>query len=187
MPIRERIIEARKAAGMTQRDLAYEVGVIKGRNLTAGAVSQWESTRGVAPSVENLAAVSVACNVRFEWLATGRGGRDYVEPDLHPEEYAVPVVSERQSAGYAVSSSSTTESELLRLVRGLRPKQRKALSTFIREFADKPSPTPAQTGGDRIALQRGKEIRGEPLTKGPKEFYDEPRTPAQNKKKKRRA
>jgi transcriptional regulator with XRE-family HTH domain len=131
--IRERITEARKAARLTQRDLAYEIGSIKGGTLTAGAVSGWESVRGVVPSVENLAAISVACNVNFEWLATGRGPRDYEEPG--PDEYAVPPrVADGRVPSYALDFHGTTEDELTQAVRRLKPRQRKALARFIKEF-----------------------------------------------------
>ncbi len=54
---------------MTQLQLVSKVGVTK------SACGQWE--RGVTtPNVENLSRLAIILNVRFEWLATGRGEMD---------------------------------------------------------------------------------------------------------------
>jgi hypothetical protein len=38
-------------------------------------VAQWERSQGSQPTSSNLAKISVATNVNFDWLATGRGAR----------------------------------------------------------------------------------------------------------------
>lgn len=92
MSIGARIREAREDRGLSQWDLAATVGV------TRGACGHWEQEK-TAPSVENLARTAIALGVRFEWLATGRGRRDY-DPagiDERPEHHAMaPLVLDRE-------------------------------------------------------------------------------------------
>ena len=63
----DRIRGARTSAGLSQSQLANETGVKR------SAVAQWERKEGTHPSVEHLARIAVVTQVRFEWLATGRG------------------------------------------------------------------------------------------------------------------
>lgn len=71
----ERIAQARAAAGLSQTDLG------KAFKLTRSAVSQWESNR-TEPTPQNLRGVAMETNVRYEWLATGRGAMlDDIESD----------------------------------------------------------------------------------------------------------
>lgn len=65
MKISQRLRLARRHAGLSQRALAEAVGVAR------SAVSHWEA--GSQPSAANLEQVAVVTQVRFEWLATGRG------------------------------------------------------------------------------------------------------------------
>ncbi|UWX04637.1 helix-turn-helix transcriptional regulator [Pseudoxanthomonas sp. NC8] len=66
MPVRIR--QCRTAAGLSQTQLATQVGVRR------SAVAQWEQSKGgTSPSVGHLAQVAVATGACFEWLATGRG------------------------------------------------------------------------------------------------------------------
>jgi len=44
------------------------------------AVSNWESANDVVPSMQNLVAIAMACEVSIEWLGTGRGGMS-ADPD----------------------------------------------------------------------------------------------------------
>lgn len=62
-----RIRRARFGVHMTQTELATAVGVRR------SAVAQWESVDGTTPSTEHLAEIALKTDVRFEWLATGRG------------------------------------------------------------------------------------------------------------------
>lgn len=61
-----RIRIARRTAGLSQAQLALELGVQR------SAVSHWEAQRG-KPSVNNLRQLALLTGVQFEWLATGRG------------------------------------------------------------------------------------------------------------------
>jgi len=66
----ERIYLCRKQKKITQEALAEQIGVTK------AACGQWE--RGLtSPSVENLSKLALVFDVYFEWLATGRGEKDY--------------------------------------------------------------------------------------------------------------
>ncbi len=61
-----RIRIARRTAGLSQAQLALELGVQR------SAVSHWEAQRG-KPSANNLRQLALLTGVQFEWLATGRG------------------------------------------------------------------------------------------------------------------
>lgn len=62
----QRIRMARRSAGLSQAQLALELGVQR------SAVSHWEARRG-KPSVNHLRQLALVTGVQFEWLATGRG------------------------------------------------------------------------------------------------------------------
>jgi transcriptional regulator with XRE-family HTH domain len=62
----QRIRLARRAAGLSQAQLALELGVQR------SAVSHWEAQRG-KPSMNHLRQLALLTGVQFEWLATGRG------------------------------------------------------------------------------------------------------------------
>lgn len=67
MTPQERIRIARRAAGLSQHQLALAVGVQR------SAVSHWEAPHGKNPSVTHLREVALVSGLQFEWLATGRG------------------------------------------------------------------------------------------------------------------
>jgi transcriptional regulator with XRE-family HTH domain len=67
MTQQERIRLARRAAGMSQSQLAQAVGVQR------SAVSHWEAPLGKNPSVSHLREIALVAGNQFEWLATGRG------------------------------------------------------------------------------------------------------------------
>jgi transcriptional regulator with XRE-family HTH domain len=67
MTQQERIRLARRAAGMSQNQLAQVVGVQR------SAVSHWEAPLGKNPSVSHLREIAMVTGIQFEWLATGRG------------------------------------------------------------------------------------------------------------------
>ncbi|MFK5894422.1 MAG: helix-turn-helix transcriptional regulator, partial [Pseudomonadota bacterium] len=72
MNIAQRIRIARKLKGWSQAQLAEKL------NLSRGSCSQWE--RNVtSPSVDHLSKLALLLDVHFEWLATGRGLREYQE------------------------------------------------------------------------------------------------------------
>jgi transcriptional regulator with XRE-family HTH domain len=61
-----RIRVARRSAGLSQAQLAAELGVQR------SAVSHWEAQRG-KPSMNHLRQLALITGSQFEWLATGRG------------------------------------------------------------------------------------------------------------------
>lgn len=62
-----RIRTARRRAGLTQKELASQLGVSR------GAVANWESANGVLPATERLQHMAEITGIAWEWLATGRG------------------------------------------------------------------------------------------------------------------
>jgi len=118
MSIAARIREAREHRALSQAELAAEVGV------TRGACGHWEQGK-TTPSVENLARAAGVLAVRFEWLATGRGVRDYdpAGADEWPERYIpAPVILNRE------------ERELLAVLSRLPPGCRSRLVEFLRSI-----------------------------------------------------
>jgi transcriptional regulator with XRE-family HTH domain len=69
-----RIRQARIQAGMTQSELAKQIGVHR------SAVAQWESNKRSNPTTHHLELIAQCTEVRFEWLATSRG-QIKVDPD----------------------------------------------------------------------------------------------------------
>ncbi len=67
MDMATRVRVARQRAGMTQGQLARQMGV------TRAAVANWEVSDRPRPSVSNLVGVANTTDVSVEWLATGRG------------------------------------------------------------------------------------------------------------------
>ncbi len=113
-----RIRRARTLAGLSQSQLAKEVGVNR------SAVAQWEREGGTHPSVEHLATVSVATRVPFEWLATGRG-----DAGACPAQ-DVPAVA----VEYAIDD---IELRVLEAVRNLPAKKRATVCKLIEELASR--------------------------------------------------
>ncbi|WP_162457164.1 helix-turn-helix transcriptional regulator [Pseudoxanthomonas kalamensis] len=85
MTPQERIRLARRTAGMSQQQLAREIGVQR------SAVSHWESAQGGNPSLSHLREVAVVTHTQFEWLATGRGSMSL------PRETALDSVAAAQA------------------------------------------------------------------------------------------
>ena len=67
LKLADRIRRSRKLAGMSQKQLAQALGVQR------STVANWESRDGITPGADRLHRLASACNVSFEWLATGRG------------------------------------------------------------------------------------------------------------------
>lgn|GEM_PF-1111819 len=86
----ERILLARRNAGLTKIALAQRVGVC------VSAAVQWEHPRGTVPSVSNLLRIATITGVAFEWLATGRGvalpGCDAIVATTPLEKHLLAVV-----------------------------------------------------------------------------------------------
>ncbi len=116
MEIGERIRRAREAASLSKSELARRIGV------HPSACIQWEAPSGTTPTVEHLASIAALLDVRFEWLATGRGAMDY-EPGIREEP-----------ASYA--GTSADEARLLAVYRRLSAKKKKSLLAFLSTLAD---------------------------------------------------
>jgi transcriptional regulator with XRE-family HTH domain len=75
MELCTRIKSARERIGLSKSELGRLVGV------TPTSCISWELPSGdrnsARPSVENLAKLAIVLNVRFDWLATGRGSMTY--------------------------------------------------------------------------------------------------------------
>lgn len=116
MKIGHRIKESRELRRLSQGELARRVGV------SQPTVSEWENGK-TEPTVDNMRALAVELHVCFEWLATGRGRRDYrpgaAEP---PAEYRVP------------PEPPADEQQLQALYRKLSPARRQALLDFLRRW-----------------------------------------------------
>jgi len=112
-----RIRRCRTLAGLSQGELAHRVGVHR------SAVTQWERDGGTHPSTEHLASISVATNVPFEWLATGRG-----HPDEAPET-EVPAIA----MDYAIDEM---EARLLEMIRRLPKSKRQAVCSLIESIVN---------------------------------------------------
>ena len=56
---------------MSKSELARRIGV------HPSACIQWEAVGGTHPKLEHLARIATILDVRFEWLATGRGEMRY--------------------------------------------------------------------------------------------------------------
>jgi transcriptional regulator with XRE-family HTH domain len=67
MKMAERIRQVRRKAKLSQSQLAQKIKVQR------SAVSNWESSSDILPTMLNLIAIAKACEVSLEWLGTGRG------------------------------------------------------------------------------------------------------------------
>ena len=93
MTLPTRIRFARTLAKLTQQALAAKLGVRR------TAIAQWEQVSGTRPSMNNLTQLAILTEVRFEWLATGRGamrlGDLHIEPAAVMSEFAQDILESR--------------------------------------------------------------------------------------------
>ena len=93
----ERLIECRKAAGLSQTELAEKLG------LSRQTISKWE-TGSVIPAAENLSALAKLYNVSLDWLVNGV---DFAKPQTRDEEAAKaeePVQPRKSINGWRIAS-----------------------------------------------------------------------------------
>lgn len=107
-----RIRRARVTTRLSQAALAERLGVRR------SAVAQWERPLGALPTVEHLIAVAVHTQVRFEWLATGRGPSQL-------EDDGIETIVLRDFA------QSEAESRMLDAMRRLSPKQQQLACELV--------------------------------------------------------
>lgn len=120
MSIGDRIRLAREAAAISKSELARRIGV------HPSACIQWESTEGTNPKVEHLSQVAVELNVRFEWLATGRGDMGH----------SAGVREERATYGSRDARLSTDEQRLLAAFRTLTLRRKRSLLELLDSFLE---------------------------------------------------
>jgi transcriptional regulator with XRE-family HTH domain len=114
-PMPDRVRHARRLAGLSQADLAKQVGV------GPSAVAQWELPTGTSPTVVHLAHIANASGVAFEWLATGRGA-------IRPSGEETPAVES------SVFARDLIEERLLIAFRRIGVKKRESLVRWLEEF-----------------------------------------------------
>jgi transcriptional regulator with XRE-family HTH domain len=116
MNLSSRIRCARTLANLTQSELGAKLGIRR------TAVAQWEQVVGTHPTMANLMQLAILTEVRFEWLATGRG----VMPlgDLHTEPAAV--MSE--------FAHDILESRLLNAIRRLSMHKREVIVEMVEKL-----------------------------------------------------
>lgn len=128
--IGHRIREARKIRGYNQQWLAEQVGV------SQPSVSDWESGRN-DPTMDNLAMAARVLNVHIEWLATGRGQRDYIETAPLASVCQDPAEAYIYAQNTLIPPPSRQETlEVSRLFRRLHPAQRDLLLGVLRSLLD---------------------------------------------------
>jgi len=135
MEMNERIATARKAAGYNKSELARTLDV------TPTSCSSWELPVGnrntSRPGVTNLGRLALILNVRFEWLATGRG------------PMAVPLAASRRRKTPA--SESDRADSLLMLYRSLSAGQRGTVLDFMRLISAAPAQPQASNRASHIS------------------------------------
>ena len=132
--IGHRIREARKQRGYNQQWLAEQIGV------SQPSVSDWESGRN-DPTMDNLAMAARVLDVHIEWLATGRGPRDYA--DMLAEASCQEKTGEyhySRKLQPPVPLSRQETQEFSRLLRRLQPEQRVLLLGVLRSLVDTDKP-----------------------------------------------
>ena len=119
MDIGDRIRVAREAAAISKSELARRIGV------HPSACIQWESQEGTYPKLEHLIQLAIIFDVRFEWLATGRGEM----------QYSAAARDERPSYGTPELRLKSDEQRLLSIYRGLPPRRRKSFFELLDALA----------------------------------------------------
>jgi len=139
MDMNDRISLARKEAGFNKSELARNLDV------TPTSCSSWElptaNRNNSRPSVNNLGRLALILNVRFEWLATGRG----------PMSLAPAANIQRKTP---LSESDRAES-LLSLYRMLPAGQRSSMLDFIRLVSGNMLDKPATRSAHRRVAKGG--------------------------------
>lgn len=114
--IASRITQARKTRGLSQASLAERM------KISRGACGHWE--RGKAsPSTAHLTKLSEILNVRFEWLATGKGTMEVVH-----------MIEDSGKATYSVNIDDQETREVAQRYFRLSKKKRQIILDLLREL-----------------------------------------------------
>jgi transcriptional regulator with XRE-family HTH domain len=134
--LKDRLREAREAAGLTQAQLGELVGVGQGQ------ISKLE--RGERKKSTNLVEMAQACGVSPAWLATGKGSKSMgaVAPTL-------TMVSERRDKRV---------DELLSLYSSLGDEGRGFILAFLRSVARRRLTVPVEPSEEKPATGKGDEL-----------------------------
>ncbi|WP_181952584.1 helix-turn-helix transcriptional regulator [Vulcaniibacterium gelatinicum] len=133
-----RIRLARRHAGLSQTQLAREVGVQR------SAVSHWEARDGRNPSMAHLRRIAEVTGIQFEWLATGRG-RMALSEDVALDSVA---------AAEALLVEDSLEMRLVRAFRDAPPPARIALVEIVEQLAALRTGRPPREPGARAHAPR---------------------------------
>jgi len=129
MSIDERIRHGRQRMGLSKSALSRILGV------TPTSCISWElpqSDRNSAcPNVDNMTRLAVVFNVRFDWLANGRGPMSYGPDDAEGGREQVVLKGQLPP----------DQRELLQLFRGLASDKQDAVMTLIKGLRSKSSDT----------------------------------------------
>jgi transcriptional regulator with XRE-family HTH domain len=120
MKLSERILFARRRAGLTQAALARALCVQR------SAVSNWESVATGRPTMTNLIAIAKTTDASLEWLATGRGRVAVTDDGTRDDE--IPAVD-------AELVEKSSERALLANFRALSHKQQLMTLELLKELA----------------------------------------------------
>lgn len=116
MKIGPRIKESREGKRFSQGELARRLGV------SQPTISDWENGK-TEPTVDNMRTLAVELEVCFEWMATGRGPRDYP-----------PGVQEPRPEYRTQPELPADEQNLQVIYRKLAPARREALLEFLKRW-----------------------------------------------------
>ncbi len=117
MKIGHRIKDSRERKTLSQSELARRLGV------SQPTVSDWENGK-TEPSVDNLRTLAIELDVWFEWIATGRGARDFA-----------PALQEPRSEYRVERALPADELQLQAVYRKLSPARREALLAFLQQWS----------------------------------------------------
>ncbi|MFK7795269.1 MAG: helix-turn-helix domain-containing protein [Gammaproteobacteria bacterium] len=114
--IAQRILQARKACGLSQELLAERMKVSR------GACGHWERGKAL-PSTDHLTQLANILNVRLEWLATGEG-------DINASHQ----ISESPGNEYSISTQDEETKEVAELYFRLPKRKRQIILDLLREL-----------------------------------------------------
>lgn len=110
MSINERIKQARRAAGLTQRQLGDSIGAIY------ATISNYETGR-VIPDANKLGEIAEATGVSTEWLISGKEKPEAEIMEAVPCKWERELLTKQQNV---IESQQQTISKLVELIGGAK-------------------------------------------------------------------